>query len=132
MNDSENALLNQAMADTITGARVRAGIKSRKDLAEASGVNFDTVTNIERAKYRISVQQVVAIALAVGMTPQALVAEGWAEFNKRRASVSEASGSNVLPFNPRTAPAEELDENSAEEDRAANAVDDEGGDQPDD
>lgn len=130
VNDSDKALLNQAMADTIRSTRMLVRGRTQQMLADEAGVNIDTLKNIERAKYKISMQQVTDIALALGKQPAALVQTAWDLFNERRGSVSEAPATNVI-YDPRFQSPDEIDANATGEARAANTVDDEGGDRPD-
>lgn len=63
------------MDNPITAARTRVGI-SQRQLAEAAGVHYNTVSRIERGRHRASVDTLERLAIALDVPVAALIGGG--------------------------------------------------------
>jgi len=108
VEEAEKDLLNRAMADIIKGARNTEGMTQR-ELATASGVNYETFKNIEKAQHKISVLQIVQIAEAVHIAPKDFVDRAMSRYEEllRRAGMS--AGSTTSSTNDKTDDPREMD-----------------------
>lgn len=72
MDETEKRLLNSAIGAVIRGERTKRGF-SRQDLADRSGIKFETVKSIETGRYKVSAVDMANAADAMGMSPVELV-----------------------------------------------------------
>ena len=84
MDDDEKTLINAAMAAVIRGARNTEGLTQR-ELADASGINYETMKNIEKGTHKISVVQVAQLADALHLPVRELVDRAMLHYQNRLA-----------------------------------------------
>lgn len=85
MDDTEKRLLNSAIGAVIRGERTKRGL-SRQDMADRSGIKFETVKSIETGRYKVSAVDMTLAATALGMSPVELVNDVMEFYEELRAA----------------------------------------------
>jgi transcriptional regulator with XRE-family HTH domain len=103
------ALANAALAATIRARRAATNMTQR-DLAKASGVNYETLKNLETGTQKITMEQIIRLAGPLKRTPESLVQEAVNELEILSAeSMSEGAPENVLTFPKRPDTVDEIE-----------------------